>query len=281
MLASRRLEVTLARPRSNSEAEIELRREADEVVVEEPLEFRINGAPFAVTMRTPGADAELALGWSLTEGLAASIDEVAGVIACDDNPNAVDVRIASLERESVAPSSGASANPAKVRSLHAYSGCGICGKQSIEDIHLRAPGLGDDTTRVSARLLGELPALLRQQQPLFERTGAVHAAGLFTREGELLCAREDVGRHNALDKVIGWAASAGKLPLRGSIVLLSGRCGFELAQKAWMAGIPIVGSISGPSSLAVELAQRAGMTLACFIRAGQLSIFHGAERIRS
>ena len=166
------------------------------------------------------------------------------------------------------------------RSFAASSACGLCGKTTLEELRTRAAPLHGDATRADAKLLCALPARLREMQPLFRATGALHAAGLFTTDGELLCAREDVGRHNAVDKVVGWAALDGRLPLSGTILLASGRAGFEIAQKALVAGIPILASISGPSSLAVELARENGLALCAFLRGETFTVYAGAERIR-
>jgi len=242
----------------------------EQVAIEEPLEIRCNDRPLTVTMRTPGHDLELALGLAVSEGILREPSALESAIHCPDNENAVELRIA--------PSKGSEVHIPE-RSMNAYAGCGICGKTTIDELYVRAPDLHKNATRISADVIGRLPTLLRAAQPLFEQTGAVHAAGLFDTHGHLACAREDVGRHNALDKVIGWAAMNQELPLSDHVLLLSGRCGFELAQKAWVAGIPVVASISGPSSLAIELALRAGLTLACFVRDERMTIFSGAERI--
>jgi FdhD protein len=235
---------------------------ADAVAVEEPLEIRVEGAPLAVTMRTPGHDEELALGFLFGEGL---IDRShsAGP-AADLAANVVEVE-GPLLRE-----------PSR-RSFYATSSCGICGKGALEEVAVRAAAApaGPLTSR---RMLAALPERLRQ--PAFELTGGVHATGLFDATGELLCVREDVGRHNAMDKVIGWALRAEALPLEGRILCVSGRLGFELVQKAAVAGCPILVGVGAPTSLAVELARERGMTLAGFARAGRLNVYAGAERVR-
>jgi FdhD protein len=244
---------------------------AERVVVEEPLELRLDGAPLAVTMRTPGDDVELAAGFLVTEGIVADFDAVASIAHCDVNENAVDVRLEP---------GAAGVRLPEARHFFASSSCGVCGKATLEALRTRAPALHADATRVDAALLRELPARLRAAQRLFGETGALHAAGLFDSRGELLCAREDVGRHNAVDKVVGWAALERRLPLTGTILLASGRLGFEIAQKALVAGIPLLAAISGPSSLAVELARENGMTLVAFLRGDALNVYAGAERIR-
>ena len=242
------------------------------VVVEEPLEVRLDGAPVAVTMRTPGQDTELAVGFLITEGVIRDPAALASATHCAEDANVVEVR-------SVPGAAGV--EPPRARAFVASSSCGVCGKAALDAVRVRAPDVRGDRTAVSAELILSLPARLREAQALFAATGSLHAAGLFSASGEPLCAREDIGRHNAVDKVVGWAAMRERLPLRASVLLLSGRCGFELVQKALVAGIPIVASISGPSTLAVDLAREAGMTLACFVRGRDLTLFSAPERIRS
>jgi FdhD protein len=244
---------------------------ADAIVVEEPLEIRLDGAPIAVTMRTPGHDLELAAGFLVTEGIARDFGALTSIAHCDAERNTIDARSEPGARGVVRP---------EPRAFVASSACGMCGKATLESLRTRAPALHSDATRVEARVLYALPERLRAAQPLFRATGALHAAGLFSAQGELLCAREDVGRHNAVDKVVGWAALEGRLPLAGTVLVASGRIGFEIAQKALVAGIPIVAAISGPSSLAVELARENGMALAAFLRGESLTVYAGAERIR-
>ena len=235
---------------------------ADAVAVEEPLEIRVDGGPLAVTMRTPGHDEELALGFLFGEGL---IDRPhAAGPAADLAANVVEVA-GPLLRE-----------PSR-RSFYATSPCGICGKGALEDVAVRSAAAPPGPL-VSRRLLAALPDRLRQ--PAFELTGGVHATGLFDSAGELLCVREDVGRHNAMDKVIGWALREEALPLEGRILCVSGRLGFELVQKAAVARCPILVGVGAPTSLAIELARELGMTLAGFARAGRLNVYAGAERVR-
>ena len=244
---------------------------ADELVVEEPLEIRLDGEPIAIAMRTPGHDLELAAGFLVTEGVARDFGAVTSIAHCDAEGNTIDVR--------TEPGASGIVRPAP-RAFVASSACGLCGKATLESLRTRAPALHTDATRVEARVLYALPERLRAEQTLFRATGALHAAGLFSADGALLCAREDVGRHNAVDKVVGWAALEGRLPLSGTVLLASGRIGFEIAQKALVAGIPILAAISGPSSLAVELARENGMGLAAFVRGESLTIYAGAERIK-
>ena len=249
-------------------AEKTARREP--IVVEEPLEIRLDGEPLAVTMRTPGHDLELAAGFLVTEGVARDFGAILSIAHCDANENVVEVRSEPGATGIVRPAA---------RAFVASSACGLCGKATLESVRARAPALHRDVTRIEARVLSALPERLRAAQPLFRATGALHAAGLFAADGELLCAREDVGRHNAVDKVVGWAALEGRLPLAGTALFASGRIGFEIAQKALVAGIPILAAISGPSSLAVELARENGMALAAFVRGESLTVYAGAERI--
>ncbi|MFI5316522.1 MAG: formate dehydrogenase accessory sulfurtransferase FdhD [Myxococcota bacterium] len=246
-------------------------RRAESVVVEEPLEIRLDGEPLAITMRTPGDDVELAAGFLVSEGIARDFGAIISIAHCDANENVIEVRSE--------PGAVGIARPA-ARAFVASSACGLCGKATLESLRTRAPDLHRDVTRVDARVLSALPERLRAAQPLFRATGALHAAGLFSADGALLCAREDVGRHNAVDKVIGWAALEGQLPLGGYVLFASGRIGFEIAQKALVAGVPILAAISGPSSLAVELARENGMTLAAFVRGESLTVYAGAERIK-
>jgi FdhD protein len=234
----------------------------DEVAVEAPLEVRIDGEPLAVTMRTPGHDEELALGFLYGEGL---IDgpRAAGPTA-DLAANVVEVQ-------------GPLLSDPGVRRFYTTSSCGVCGKGALEQVAVHSQPLGSGPL-IDRELLAMLPE--RLSQPGFERTGGLHATGLFTAAGELQLVREDVGRHNALDKVVGWALTAGLLPLRDSILCVSGRLAFELVQKAVLAGAPILVGIGAPTSLAIELAVDRQLTLAGFARRGSVNIYHGSERVR-
>ena len=233
----------------------------DEVAVEEPLEIRVAGRPLAVTMRTPGEDEELALGFLYGEGL---IDGPRRAGPPDDlAANAVDVE-------------GPLAHEPSSRAFYTTSSCGVCGKGALEEVAVHAPPAAPGPV-IPAGLLAQLPDRLRQ--PTFERTGGLHATGLFTDTGELLAVREDVGRHNAMDKVIGWALRTGILPLHGRILCVSGRLSFELVQKAAVAGAPILVGVGAPSSLAVRLADDRRMTLAGFARAGRVNVYTGMERV--
>lgn len=247
-------------------------RESDVLVAEEPLEVRLDGEPVAVTMRTPapGEDAELAVGFLTGEGIVASAD-VARVVECRSGTgggSAVEVRL----RPGAEPRSGWQ------RSFYATSSCGICGKASIDAVRLAAdrPAPGP---AVTAAVLSSLPGALREAQRVFERTGGLHAAGLFTAGGELVVEREDVGRHNAVDKAVGRMALDARLPLSDLVLQVSGRASFEIVQKAAMAGVPIVAAVSAPSSLAASLAEELAMTLVGFSRPGGFNVYAGTERI--
>ena len=236
--------------------------EEDLVAVEEPLEIRVDGAPLAVTMRTPGHDEELALGFLFTEGL---IDGPRRAGLTDD-----------LAANTIAVE-GPMSRDAGARRFYTTSSCGVCGKGALEEVAVHAepatPG-----PEVGRALLATLPDRLRQ--PTFERTGGLHATGLFAPDGGLLCVREDVGRHNAMDKVIGWAHTSGLVPLSRLLLCVSGRLSFELVQKASVAGAPILVGVGAPSSLAVNLAADRAMTLAGFARRGSINVYTGAERVR-
>jgi len=249
----------------------------DDVVTEEPLEIRIGGAPVAVTMRTPGNDFDLAVGFLLTEGLIDAPEQVRTIQTCSWKQSGEFNVVEATLSEDAPPFDPASSG----RNFYTTSSCGLCGKASIEAIRTRARWeVRDDPLRIDAALLAALPERIREAQRVFERTGGLHAAGLFDARGELQCLREDVGRHNAVDKVIGWAATERRIPLRDHVLVLSGRASFELTQKALMAGIPMIAAVSAPSSLAVELAEESGMTLAGFVRGGAMNLYTGAERVQ-
>jgi FdhD protein len=236
--------------------------EQDAVAVEEPLEIRIGGEPIAVTMRTPGHDEELALGFCLSEGL---VPEDAALTE-DLVANTVEVRAPAFD-------------PARLRrSFYTTSSCGVCGKGALEAVAVEAPRV-ESPLRVPAALVAALPDRLRAAQAAFAATGGLHATGLFDVDGRLLCAREDVGRHNAMDKVVGWAFRASLLPLAGSILCVSGRLSFELVQKAAVAGCPLLVAVGAPSSLAIELAEDRGITLCGFVRDGRINVYSEAWRI--
>jgi FdhD protein len=242
--------------------------EQDHVAVEEPLQIRAGGRNLAVTMRTPGHDAELAAGFLFTEGFVRQASDIAG-IKCSRNTAAVvlaegvDIDLDGTERN-----------------FYMTSSCGVCGKASIEA--LKAAGctiLPRGVPKVDESLIRSLPAKLRESQAVFNRTGGLHASGLFSAQGNLIVLREDVGRHNAVDKLIGRALLDGRLPLHDHVLLVSGRTSFELVQKAVMAGIPVLAAVGAPSSLAVKTALRFGMTLIGFLRDGRFNVYSGAGRI--
>ncbi len=234
----------------------------DAVAVEEPLEIRVDGEALAVTMRTPGHDEELALGFLHGEGLIGSAPRAVGLPA-DLAQNTVEVA-GPLDR------------PPGTRRFYTSSSCGVCGKGALEEVAVHAAPLPAGPV-VARELLAGLPDRLRQ--PGFERTGGLHATGLFSAEGELLSVREDVGRHNAMDKVVGRALLDGVLPLHNRVLCVSGRLSFELVQKATVAGAPILVGVGAPTSLAVSLARDRGLTLGGFARAGRVNVYAGAERV--
>lgn len=252
------------------------RQRSDQLAAEEPLEIRVNGDAVSVTMRTPGDDFDLALGFCLTEGILASPDEVATIRYCATQPGPYtgEFNVLDLVTRTAQPVA-----PSLRRNVYTASSCGLCGTASIAAVRKRAPSVADDPVRVTAETLLQLPARLREAQAVFDRTGGLHAAALFTADGQLRCLREDVGRHNAVDKAIGWAATNKALPLSGHVLMVSGRVAFEIAQKALIAQVPVVAAVSAPSSLAVELAEQAGMTLAGFVRGSSLNLYTGADRV--
>lgn len=243
----------------------------DDVVVEEPLEVRVNGDSFSVTMRTPGDDFDLAVGLLWTEGIIASREEIGTIAYCPDEEqpdlkNIVNVVLIDPNRKFHS-----------ARRLWSNSSCGLCGKATLEAIHQTCRRI-DSSLSVSSDLLFSLPSRLRNAQANFERTGGIHAVGLFDPRGNLLLLREDIGRHNAVDKVLGAALSAG-LSLSETVMLVSGRLGFEIAQKAIVGGVPVVASISAASSLAVELANDFGMTAIGFLRGRSMNVYSHSQRI--
>src|ERR1700683_901221 len=248
-----------------------VRRLEDSVAGEEPLEIRIGRRSGAVTMRTPGDDADLAAGLLFTEGIGESAGQIASLEVPRRSNNLIRVRLAP----------GAKLDLGRVRrNIAANSSCGVCGKVSIDAVHSRALRAPNPAFRISAELLCTLPEKARAVQTVFGRTGGLHAAALFDTAGELLVLREDIGRHNAVDKVVGWALLAKRLPLAEQVLLVSGRGGFEIVQKAAIAGIPVLACISAPSSLAVQLARRMQLTLAGFLRGRRFVIYSGEERLR-
>ena len=246
---------------------------ADLLAAEEPLEIRVDGAPLTVTMRTPGDDIDLAAGFLFTEGLLPRLDDVHEIRMCDENVAAVTLTPGRTLASGPGGQTGA-------RNFLTTSACGVCGKDSIEAIRVRSAfDVAADPVRVSPVVLAGLPDRLRDAQRVFSRTGGLHAAGLFTPDGTLLVLREDVGRHNAVDKVAGWALRGGLLPLTGHVLPVSGRASFELAQKAVMVGVPLLAAVSAPSSLAASLAEETGLTLVGFLRGAAMNVYAGAQRV--
>ncbi|WP_330172745.1 formate dehydrogenase accessory sulfurtransferase FdhD [Streptomyces sp. NBC_01498] len=251
----------------------------DTLVAEEPMEIRLNGKPLAITMRTPGDDFALAAGFLVSEGVLGSADDIRSIVYCggttDDGRNSynvVDVQLApGVELPDITLE----------RNVYTTSSCGLCGKASLDAVRTttRFPLTDTPPVRVEPALLSALPDRLRAAQRVFDRTGGLHAAALFSEEGDLLDVREDVGRHNTVDKLVGRALQQGLLPLSRVILLVSGRASFELAQKAVMAGIPVLAAVSAPSSLAVDLAAETGLTLVGFLRGPSMNVYAGDDRI--
>jgi FdhD protein len=249
------------------------------LVVEEPLEIRVNGTPLTVTMRTPGSDVELAQGFLLTEGIISRRDDIVSVRYCrgteSDGTNSYNVLDVTLGPDVPVPD----VDP--TRNFYTTSSCGVCGKASLEAVRLISKHCpGDDPSTIGAETLSALPDKLRDGQKVFAATGGLHGAALFESDGTALVIREDIGRHNAVDKVIGWALERRRIPLSGTVLLVSGRASFELTQKAVMAGIPVLAAVSAPSSLAVDLASQSGLTLVAFLRGHSMNIYNRPDRIR-
>ncbi|WP_128378935.1 formate dehydrogenase accessory sulfurtransferase FdhD [Streptomyces cavernae] len=256
----------------------------DTLVAEEPLEIRLNGKPLAITMRTPGDDFALAAGFLVSEGVLGERSDLQNIVYCagatvdgSNTYNVVDVKTAP---------GVAIPDITLERNVYTTSSCGLCGKASLDAVRTTARWAVDDThggdappVRLEPELLASLPDRLRAAQRVFDRTGGLHAAALFSEDGELLDIREDVGRHNAVDKIVGRALQSGLLPLSRTILLVSGRASFELAQKAVMAGIPVLAAVSAPSSLAVDLAAETGLTLVGFLRGTSMNVYAGEHRI--
>ncbi|MFG3190020.1 formate dehydrogenase accessory sulfurtransferase FdhD [Streptomyces omiyaensis] len=251
----------------------------DTLVTEEPLEIRLNGRPIAITMRTPGDDFALAAGFLVSEGVLASAADVRSIVYCagakEDGTNTYNVVDVKLAPEVVVP------DITLERNVYTTSSCGLCGKASLDAVRTTArfPIADAPPVRVSPALLSALPDRLRAAQKVFDTTGGLHAAALFSEDGALLDVREDVGRHNAVDKLVGRALREELLPLDRAVLLVSGRASFELAQKAVMAGIPVLAAVSAPSSLAVDLAAETGLTLVGFLRGADMNVYAGEHRI--
>jgi FdhD protein len=262
------------------EAEPTVTERADLLAAEEPLGIRIAGEAVNLTMRTPGDDLDLVAGFLFSEGIVTSPADLAEIKICDGTTcghaghegtgNVADVRLT------------ATLAPVPRRNFLTTSACGVCGKASAAELYVTKQfTISQDQHGVSAAILAALPDKLRQAQRVFASTGGLHAAGAFTADGDLLCVREDVGRHNAVDKVIGWALRSGRLPMRGCVLLVSGRASFELVSKAVLAGFPILAAVSAPSSLAADLAEQNGLTLVGFLRGGSMNVYTEVHRVVS
>jgi FdhD protein len=250
----------------------------DTLVTEEPLEIRLDGRSLVITMRTPGDDFELAAGFLVSEGVVTRGEQVRAIRYCagatPDQANTYNTVDVQLDPDVEVP------DFALERNFYATSSCGLCGKASLDAVRTTATWtVGDDGVELDPDRLATYPDRLRSAQRVFDRTGGLHGAGLFTAQGELLYMREDVGRHNAVDKVVGRALLDDRLPLRHTVLLVSGRASFELVQKAAMAGIPCLAAVSAPSSLAVDLAEDAGMTLVGFLRGRSMNVYAGRHRV--
>lgn len=255
------------------------RRRPDALAAEEPLELRVDGQALAVTMRTPGHDVELAHGFLLSEGVIGHLEDVAIARYCDgvddEGMNTYNVLDVALAPWVPAPQAGVE------RNFYTTSSCGVCGKAALDAVKVQTRfSPAADTCEVSSEVLAGMPDTLREGQRVFASTGGLHGAGLFTPEGRMLAVREDVGRHNAVDKVLGWAVLRDRVPLSGCVLLVSGRASFELVQKAAMAGVPVLAAVSAPSSLAVDLAAEQGMTLVGFLRGESMNLYTGTQRVR-
>lgn len=252
------------------------------LVVEEPLEIRLNGTPITVTMRTPGSDVELAQGFLLTEGIIRQRDDLLTVRYCRGatEESGVSQNTYNVLEVTLAPSVP-KPDVDVTRNFYTTSSCGVCGKASLDAVRLISRHCpGDDPSTVAAETLSAMPRQLRDAQKVFASTGGLHGAALFTVDGTMLVVREDIGRHNAVDKVIGWALEQNRIPLTGTVLLVSGRASFELTQKAVMAGIPVLAAVSAPSSLAVDLASQSGLTLVAFLRGESMNVYTRPDRVK-
>jgi FdhD protein len=251
---------------------------SETLAVEEPLEIRVNGTPVTVTMRTPGSDIELAQGFLLTEGVIACREDVLTIRYCggrgDDGGNTYNVLDVTLAPGVEPPSLDVT------RNFYTTSSCGVCGKASLDAVRVISRfSPGDDPATVAAATLKAMSGQLRSAQKVFASTGGLHAAALFSVDGTMFVVREDIGRHNAVDKVIGWALEHDRIPLSASVLLVSGRASFELTQKALLGGVPVLAAVSAPSSLAVSLAEESGITLVAFLRGDSMNVYTRADRI--
>ncbi len=257
-----------------------VRRKEDYLAAEEPLEIRIGEHPLSVTMRTPGDDLDLAAGFLLTEGLIQRREQIVALEHDPGDPENPAANRGNVVRVDLDAESMPDFEKMR-RHFFAASSCGICGKASIDSVRARSMQPPNPDFRLDPEVLVKLPDILRASQAVFGRTGGLHAAALFDANGELLVLREDIGRHNAVDKVIGWALRNGRMPLSNMMMLVSGRGGFEIIQKAIVAGLPVVASVSAPSSLAVQLAREMSLTLIGFLRGERFVVYAGDERLAS
>jgi FdhD protein len=276
------LRVTVPEAGQDEPGQVTASARADLLAAEEPLGIRVDGTALTMTMRTPGDDVELAAGFLVGEAIVRGRDDIAGMKVCDGTScghlDHTDDEIGNIIDVALAP--GVAVSTGARRNFMTTSACGVCGKTSIDDICVlpQAPMSADETVFAPA-MLASLPEKLREAQRVFSSTGGLHAAGLFTAAGEMLAVREDIGRHNAVDKIVGWAVLQDKLPLAGCALLVSGRASFELVQKAVLAGIPLLAAVSAPSSLAADLAEEAGLTLVGFLRGQSMNVYTGVNRV--
>jgi FdhD protein len=258
----------------------QLTERADLLAAEEPLGIRVGGQALTMTMRTPGDDVDLAAGFLVSEGIASRQDDIVSIRLCDGTTcgHAGHDGLGNIVDVDLRP--GLEVQPAARRNFLTTSACGVCGKASTAELFVQQTWeINDDQVCIPAQRLTSMPGALRAAQRVFASTGGLHAAGVFGPDGELLTVREDVGRHNAVDKVVGWALRQNRLPMRGCVLLVSGRASFELVQKAVLAGFPVLAAVSAPSSLAADLAAEAGLTLVGFLRGGSMNVYTRGDRI--
>src|SRR5215469_16069544 len=262
-------------------AEPTVSERADLLAAEEPLGIRVDGQAVTLTMRTPGDDLDLAAGFLFSEGIIQGPDDLTGIKVCDGTSCGHAGHDGMGNIADVTRRRPGKAGPVR-RNFLTTSACGVCGKASAAELYVQKIwDLNEDRTVIPASRLASMPDALRDAQRVFASTGGLHAAGVFAPTGELVCVREDVGRHNAVDKVVGWALRSGRLPMRGCVLLVSGRASFELVSKAVLAGFPVLAAVSAPSSLAADLAEQAGLTLVGFVRGGSMNVYAGRHRVRA
>jgi FdhD protein len=258
----------------------QLAERSDLLAAEEPLGIRVAGQALTMTMRTPGDDIDLAAGFLVSEGIVRNARDIASIRLCDGTAcgHAGHQELGNIVDVELRP--GLSVGPAARRNFMTTSACGVCGRASTAELLVKQTWeINEDRASIPATMLTTMPGALRDAQRVFASTGGLHAAGVFAPDGGLVAVREDVGRHNAVDKVVGWALRNGKLPMRGCVLLVSGRASFELVQKAVLAGFPVLAAVSAPSSLAADLAEEAGLTLVGFLRGGSMNVYTCADRV--